>query len=211
MERDQLDSEFTSILRRLWTASPHVLAATFADVEGECIDYVSSVGIFEAKVAAAHMQVMMRAVRASPAFGAHGEAFALEIATDSHEVWARWVGEEYVLVTLLLADVDRDQLRLLMAQACREFRGEAGIAEPNWEAPVGTIQVGVRDAVTWPYAPASVVIDGKPTRVSDVLGHWTEQSPAMGELACFRVRTEGDEELTLVHFVRVDGWQIRTH
>ena len=64
-KRDLLETSFTPILRRIWSAMPSVLAAVFVDLEGECIDYVSSLDPFEAKVSAAHALVLVDAIRAA--------------------------------------------------------------------------------------------------------------------------------------------------
>ena len=64
-DRDQSESAFTAMLRRVWRSVPNVLSVSFVDYEGECIDYVSSVDPFEAKVSAAHMQVMLNGLRAT--------------------------------------------------------------------------------------------------------------------------------------------------
>src|SRR4051812_38568136 len=70
--RDQGESAFTPILRRCFQDVPRLLAAVFVDAEGECIDYVSAIDPFEAKVAAAHMHNAMslfRWARASRSLG----------------------------------------------------------------------------------------------------------------------------------------------
>ena len=58
-ERDMELSEFTHILQRFWTAIPTALVAAFVDLEGECIDYVSCLEPFEAKVHAAQIMAIV--------------------------------------------------------------------------------------------------------------------------------------------------------
>ena len=65
-ERDQMESAFTPILRQgVERIAPSVLALAFVDHEGECIDYVSSLDPFEAKVCAAHALVLVDGLRAA--------------------------------------------------------------------------------------------------------------------------------------------------
>jgi hypothetical protein len=71
------------------------------------------------------------------------------------------------------------------------------------------MDVAVRSAVGWPYAPASFVREGLRVIVSDVLGRWPEEETG-GALVCFRVRTLDGQEMTLVHDVARDGWSART-
>src|ERR1700748_2922093 len=99
-ERDQVESEFTAMLRPLFERVPELLSVVFVDGEGECIDYVSALEPFETKVAAAHMHNLMSLVRAMRA-NAIGEAFALEIVTEQRETWVRCVGDGYVLVATM--------------------------------------------------------------------------------------------------------------
>ena len=49
--RDQVPTVFAAALRRLVRAVPGALAASFCDLEGECIDYWGDLDPFEIKVA----------------------------------------------------------------------------------------------------------------------------------------------------------------
>ena len=72
------------------------------------------------------------------------------------------------------------------------------------------MQVMVRSAVGWPYAPASFDQAGVRVAISDVLGRWLEPSEmGRSELVCFRIRTQEGQELTLVHDPSADGWSVR--
>lgn len=209
-ERDQLETAFTPILRRAWGSIPTSLAVAFVDTEGECIDYVSSVEPYEAKVAAAHMLVLMDQLLASRRKLALGEPMLLEVACEQRELWARRVSEEYMLVALLGTGFDRVQVRSVLAEASREFRDEVGLPAPTWEPLHGVLEVFVRPAVGWDYAPAAYRENGVRVGITDVLGRWTEPGGVGGdELVCFRVRTEEGQELTLVHDPDIDGWLSR--
>ena len=80
VERDESDTAFTPILRQVRSAVPPVLVAAFVDSQGECIDYVSSIDPYDAKVYAAHLLVLMDAVRESRAKLGLPDAVGLEIA-----------------------------------------------------------------------------------------------------------------------------------
>jgi predicted regulator of Ras-like GTPase activity (Roadblock/LC7/MglB family) len=208
-KRDQSESAFTPILRRIWSSGPAVLAAVFVDMEGECIDYVSSIDPFEAKVSAAHAHVLMDGLRAAPKLGLD-EPIAFAITCSERELWARRVSDGYLLVVVLQPGADHLLVHSVLCVAGREFRAEVGAASPSWESATGVLEVIVRAAVGWPYAPAAFSQEGVRVMVTDVLGRWAEPGGASGdELVCFRVRTEDGQELTLVHDPGGDGWLAR--
>lgn len=207
--RDQTETTFTPMLRRAYEATPQALAFAFVDQEGECIDYVSAIDPFEAKVCAAHAHVLIDALHGQQARLRLKHPFALEIATDSRCVWARRICQDYVAVAVVTPDADRSKLEATLTELSREFRGEAGIDTPSWDAMRG-IEVMIRSATGWAYAPAAFNEGGIRVAVSDVLGRWTEPGGVNGDdVVCFRVRTQDGQELTLVHDPGVDGWQVR--
>jgi hypothetical protein len=209
--RDQGESAFTPILRRLFEQVPALLGATFVDAEGECIDYVSAMEPYEAKVAAAHMHMLMSLVRDAPRTTARaGESFALEVATPEREVWVRCIGDDYLLVAIMLPDFVRAQLRDALITASTEFRAEVGIQTPRWEMIHQRLSVRVRAATGWQYAPATYSAGGVRVAIADVLGRCTEQTDdAAAERVCFRVRTQEGQELTLVHEPEAKTWLVR--
>ena len=210
VQRDQDESAFTPILRRLWTEFDQILAVAFVDVEGECIDYVCSIEPYDAKVMAAHARVLADNLEHRREQLPGGRAVTLEVLADVRDLWARRVSHEYLLVALSQPGVDRVALHLSLARAGREFRHEVGIAAPEWEPPEG-VQVTVREAVGWKYAPQSMRENGVQMMITEVLGRWQEgrQGVEGDELVCFRVRTEAGQEFTLVHDPANDGWLSR--
>jgi predicted regulator of Ras-like GTPase activity (Roadblock/LC7/MglB family) len=211
--RDLVESAFTPLLRRLRDAVPAIVAAVFVDTEGECIDYVSAIDPYEAKVNAAHMLMMLDALRASREKVGFGEPMTLEVSASERDVWVQRVGDEYVLVVLLDPDFDRTLLRGALAVASEEFRNEVGIALPMWDASRKVeLSVDLRESKGgWEYAPKGYRTSYASVSISDVIGRWTE--PGAGskgdELVCFRVRTTEGQELTLVHDPDGDGWIVR--
>jgi hypothetical protein len=210
--RDELETAFTPILRRVWHDVPSVLCAAFVDSEGECIDYVSSLDAFEAKVSAAHTTQLFIELRARQNKHGLAEPFALTIGASLRELWARRVTDEHLLVAISRIDADVPSMSAVLERAAEEFRREIGAEVPVWE-PSPPLEVVVRPAVGWPYAPAAFTEEGG-TRVvvSDVLGRWTErpEAPALEDRTCFRVRTDDGRELTLVHDPARSGWLVRT-
>ncbi len=207
--RDQDESAFTEILRRMREKVPAVLAAVFVDTEGECIDYASKLEPFDAKVSAAHMLVMMSMLQGNREKIGLGEPYVLEISADERELWVVRMGGEYVLVVVLEPSFDRVDLTNAVAVASGEFRTEVGIEAPAWEGAGKRLSVRVRPSPGWHYAPEDYSDGGVRVLISDVLGRWTEADEAGQELICFRVRTREGQELTLVHDPEGDGWVMR--
>lgn len=208
--RDQEETGFTPILRRVWASSPGIVAVTFVDDEGECVDYCSAAPPFDAKVVGAHMRIAVDAMRRAAARLGGGEMHAVEIYGGEQEILARRVDESYLLV--VLAHAGSFDVRVLdqVEVAVSELRREAGVEVPRWDPQATPLQVEVRQAVGWEYAPVAFVERGRRVVVDDVLGMWVEPGGAAGgELSCFRVRTEEGVELTLAHDVARRRWMRR--
>lgn len=208
--RDQAENAFTVILRRLFQTVPALLSGVFVDLEGECIDYVAAIDVYEAKVCAAHMHMLMEGLRRARLLASTGDTYTLELVTSQREIWVRRIGEDYMLVVLLAHGFDRAEVHDAMACACREFRAEVGIAAPSWEERLESLSVRLRASAGWAYAPEGFTLDGERYTISDVLGRWTEAAHGgSAPLVCFRVRTQQGQELTLAHDERTDGWRVR--
>lgn len=211
--REQEESAFTPILRTLWSTVPTLLMAGFVDFEGECVDYVSCIDVYEAKVVAAHMQALLGQVQNSSPLQPFGQTYAIEVVADRRDIWARRVNDEYALVLLLLPDTDAILLRQALGEACRAFREEAGLASPHWDSFVPGLRVAVRPAVAWSYAPVAYWQFDERIDIADVLGHWREdrvdEDSDVGALLCFRVRTQTGHEVTLVHKIPEGRWSLR--
>lgn len=208
--RDQEATGFTPILRRVWSATPTVLAVAFADMTGECVDYASSLDPFDAKVSAAHALIVVSRVLESSERLGQGAPIMIEIAADEREIWARRVSEEYVLVVVTDAATDRTVVGQAIARAVLELRDEGAISIPTWDMAPDTLQVEIRAAIGWAYAPAAYHQKGDRVLVSAVLGRWNEDAEAdVAHQVCFRVRNERNQELTLVHEPVLDEWRLR--
>ena len=208
-ERDQGESAFTSMLRRVFEAVPALIAAVFVDLEGECIDYVAAIQPYDAKVVAAHMHMLLKQMRGELLSSALGETFAFELISDDREVWVRQFCEEYALVVLLAPGFDLSELRDAVATACREFREEVGLAAPAWEGKE-RLSVRLRSSREWNYAPTGYSVGGARHGIAAVLGRWIEPArPGEPPWVCFRVRTQHGEELTLAHDEHTEAWSVR--
>jgi predicted regulator of Ras-like GTPase activity (Roadblock/LC7/MglB family) len=207
-KRDELESAFTPILRRVLNALPNALCAVFVDTEGECIDYASSIDPFEAKVSGAHALVLLNRLRASHHTLGLQEPFGLAIAGTERELWARRITDDYLLVVVALPGAEASQMWTLLASAARDFRAEVSAAAASWE-PTTKLEVVVRAAIGWPFAPAAFSQHGVRVAVTDVLGRWTEPGNGDAELSCFRVRTGDGQELTLIHDPSANGWRAK--
>lgn len=208
--RDQLETTFTPMLRRAYDAIPTALAFALVDQEGECIDYVAGIDSYDAKVSAAHAFVMLHQVCSGASKLGLVEPFSLEVTSDLRTLWARRMSDEYVAVAVVTPEVDRSKLEIALQELSREFRSETGIEAPSWDRTRG-LEVLVRSAVGWAYAPTAFSEGGIRVAVSDVIGRWTEPSeaPDGDDVVCFRVRTQDGQELTLVHDPGGDGWLVR--
>ena len=205
-ERDQGESTFTPILRELWANEPDVMAAVFVDPEGECVDYCSSLPPFDAKVAGAHMQAILFTVRGFAEKVGAGEPAMLEVNGDQRDIVLRRLDDGYLLVVIVASGGADQRVLHGMERAVQRLREEAGLSVPTWD-PELELEVSVREAVGWEFAPVSFTESGKRHAIAHVLGRWEEAGGLAGDhLFCFRVRTEDDTELTLAYDEAEGRW-----
>jgi predicted regulator of Ras-like GTPase activity (Roadblock/LC7/MglB family) len=207
-ERDQTESAFTPCLRRLWLSSRNVLAVVFVDGEGEAVDYCASIPPYDAKVLGAHMLIVLQRVVAGVEKIGFGTPNELEILGAERDILLRRVSNDYALI-VSASTGGLDRVVLAGIEKCvDELRREAAIDVPAWEPHAEPLDVFVREAVGWEYAPAVVHLDGEWTEVADVLGRWVDDQQS--RRVCFRVRTRGGIELTLAHDAEIDRWTVLT-
>jgi len=201
------ESAFTDILRRLLYRATGLLAVAFVDSEGECVDYCSALDPFEAKVAGAQLLVTVTELsERMRALGA-GQSFMLTVSGSSRDLVARRISDDYMLIVVTKPRALTRRLQGGIEIAVTELRREAGIDMPDWEPVLDSVRVEVRAAIGWPYAPAAYFDEsGDRIGVADVMGRWLEGTGVESRV-CFRVRTDGGEELTLVHDRAHDRWE----
>lgn len=206
-ERDQVESAFTPILRRLREAGPGVLAAVFVDGEGECIDYCSSLPSYDAKVTGAHMLVLVAEIIERFTAWGFGEPFEYLIHGDSRDFFIRRLSRHYILILICTPDGLDSSVHEGLENAVVALRREAAIDPPAWARGGDELDVVVRAAVGWAYAPVSFRLGGKRLQVQHVLGRWITDREE-GGLVCFRIRTGDGRELTIAHDGARDAWRI---
>lgn len=205
--RDQVESEFTDILRRLLYRTSGLLAVAFVDSEGECVDYCSALDPYEAKVAGAQLTITMTDLRERMKRVGAGESFMLTVHGEERDIVARRVSDEYLLVVVTKPRALTRRLAGGIEHTVIELRREASMDAPPWEPVLDSVRVEVRSAVGWPYAPAAYFGEtGERVGITDVMGRWMEGSGIQSRV-CFRVRTDDGEELTLVHDRAHDRWE----
>jgi predicted regulator of Ras-like GTPase activity (Roadblock/LC7/MglB family) len=131
--RDQLETSFTSVLRRLLKVSPTILGVAFVDKHGECVDYCSRIDPFEVKVNAAHLAIVMDEIRRTLDKNTHGEPIKLMLNGTRRHLIARRINDEY---TAVLTAGEGAPLRKLMDHlelAAHQLREEARATIPPWE------------------------------------------------------------------------------
>ena len=202
-KRDQDESAFTPLLRALWASDRGVLAVSFVDGEGECVDYCGSIDPFDAKVLGAHMAVVVdELVRRNQRAG-FGQPHHLHITADDREILARRVSDDYLLIVAVEPGGVTRAVWRGMEHTVDSLRREAGIDVPAWEPYEKPLDVEVRRSVGWPYAPVAFRRRDRRTEVADVLGRWLDEEEGW---VCFRVRTVGGREVTLAHDPDDNRW-----
>jgi hypothetical protein len=139
--RDQSDSAFSAILRRLCDGCG-ALAAALVDSEGETVDYAGLLSPYEIKVAAAEWRIVLTVLHASRLVGfqqtsglsvrARGRSYCIEAMPDGYAI------------ALCLPRYSSTVSRRALSQAMRELGREAGLEVPLGRAEASWIQVKVR-------------------------------------------------------------------
>ena len=204
--RDQSETGFTPILRRLLYREDGVLAAVFVDGEGECVDYCSALPPFDAKVNAAHLLIVMTELSATLLDRA-GQSWMLEVQASERDLIIRRVDDDYLLVLVTKPRVMNQRVVSAIEKAVVQLRQEAQVETPSWEPYGGSLIVETRRAEVWPYVPSALIQDEVRVGIEDVIGRWTEGTGQQRRV-CFRVRTEKGEELTLMHRQGLDRWEL---
>jgi hypothetical protein len=185
------------------------LGAVFLDQDGECIDYASVREPYEIMVFGATLLLPTQAILRSAGRLGLGAPVLWLLEAGTLDAVVRRVSDEH-LVALWL---ERDQLSAGVLRAltplAEVLRRESGLATPTWDPAGEPIEVEVREAVGWGYAPARVRRKGQASLDLEVIGRWNEPGSLSAQPAvCFRVR-DAEQELTLVHEPSVSRWYRR--
>ena len=100
--RDQGETSFTPLLRRFFREAPQALSVAFADVEGECVDYVSALPPFDAKIAGAQLRTTLNDVQTFAKRLALGSAYAFELQCERRDLVVRALGDGYLMTVIAI-------------------------------------------------------------------------------------------------------------
>jgi hypothetical protein len=207
--RDRPETPFSRILEDFMRAHAAVRAAVFLDAEGECVDYASRAEPFEALVFGATLLNPTKALLAAAGPLAAGELVLWVLETERLDGVVRRVSDEHLLALWLERDGFSARLMRATSSLAELLRREAGIGAPAWEPEGESVEVELREAAGWGYAPRRVHGPGEPAGEVEVLGRWTERGAISAqEAVCFRVRVAG-RECTLVHEPALQRWHRR--
>jgi hypothetical protein len=202
-QRDMEETGFTPILRRLVASLPELQAAVFVDEEGECVDYCTRIGLFDAKILGAQLHVLTHTVVE------HGRRFlgvphAFHLVADAREIIVRRISDEYTLVLACDPPAPLGAIHGLLEGVVRDLRHEGSIRAPDWEPHRETLRVELRASAGWGYAPTAFSERGRRHALAAVVGRWVDHEDAGA--VCFLVRTTTGEETVLVHRAREGRW-----
>lgn len=206
-ERDQIESAFTGVLRRLFASDVTIVAVVFVDSEGECVDYCGSLEPYELRVVGAQMQVVINNLRGPLMRLSLGELGELHVHCDRYELVVRRIDPEYTCVVMRREGDSDDVMLTALDEAVDSLRELAGLVVPAWDTLGGGLGVDVRDSEVWGYAPAAIHAPDRSLAIEGVIGRWVESGGLTGRpLICFRVHTSDGREATLVHDEAHQRW-----
>jgi hypothetical protein len=190
-------------------AHESVRAAVFLDGEGECIDYAARLDPFQCLVFGATLLNPSKALAAASRALEAGELLLWVMEADGLDAVVRRVTDEHLLALWCEAGGFSAHVLRALGPLAELLRREGGLPAPAWDPDGDSIDVELREARGWGYAPARVRGLGALSGEVEVLGRWTERgSLSAQETVCFRVRI-GDQELTLVHEPALRRWHRR--
>ncbi|MCA9532788.1 MAG: hypothetical protein KC593_03880 [Myxococcales bacterium] len=206
-ERDQVESAFTPLLRSLYRAAPGVIAAVFVDHEGECVDYCVGIDPYDAKVAGAHLILVLSEIQPRVVGLMAGDALDFIVYGSERDLMLRRVSDGFALIVLTSAGTLDEPLLEHIELVVHAIRTELDEAAPIWDVRLAPIEVAVRESGPWVFAPELVRRGDEHIPILDVMGRWEEgEHLPGGKLVCFRVHTERYRELTLAFDVANKSW-----
>jgi hypothetical protein len=187
--RDQARTGFTRPLE-IVAKEPGVRAAVLVDGDGETVDWSGSIDGFEARIAAAHLRLLLAEASSFRALGRHR---TLVVRADAATFAVHALEEGYALVLVLR------RRRSISASALSAFE-HAVAAEAGWATPLDAVprhRAVVETCAGSPRRPARVQVAGRWVDAT-VLGHRAPDT--------WRVRLETGVETTLLRTSRRSWW-----
>jgi hypothetical protein len=193
------------VLTSFVEAHEGVIGAVFLDQDGECIDYATSREPYEVMVLGATLLLAtQQLVRSAGVLGSGAPVLWL-LEAERFDAAVRRVTDEHLVAVWLETEQATAEVRSALGPLADALRRESGLPTPEWDPMGEPLDVEVRHAVGWGYAPARVRMAPSILDV-EVLGRWTEHASLSAQQAvCFRVRMAG-QELTLVHEPALNRW-----
>lgn len=198
--RQEDETGFTAILRRMLEATPGAIAAALVDVEGETVDYSgASLDPFDVKVAAAEFRIALSQIESSKLSEHGGSPQRIEVRCVKRTFVVDVLPDGYALLFVLTRSAGVGHADRALDTALHDLYIEAG-----WQAPP--------ELHRWHEVDIKLARDGKPRLLRVEIG-WRPVNVIgtvvaglhRGE-AGFRVALQGsDTEVTLVHG-RDDRW-----
>lgn len=188
--RDMDASAFAVILSELVGRVPGAFACALVDGLGETVDYAGLVDPFDLKLAAAHLQILLRQLED---IGSLGAPRSLVIRSARRTLVARGLPEGYVLVLLLRRRAGFTASERAFETCERALAVEAGWCERDARARWFPMEIEV-DRRGRPRLVRDASDSGEPIR-AEVLGSVMGLHPRQRG---FRVRLLNGRELTLV-------------
>jgi hypothetical protein len=186
--REEHPTEFTRILERLLKLEPSILAAVLVDNDGEAVDYAGVLTAFDAKVAAAHLRLVLCHI--ADAANAIGQPTQILVRSVRRSFLIHVLAEGYALVMVLKRNGFGISPRAL-AISEHQLSREAGWSTPQ-QGPVWH-PVHVETAFRNRRRPLRMLAGSTWQRV-EVLGSIV----GLGRERGYRCRLRSGAELTLV-------------
>ncbi|MBX3230543.1 MAG: roadblock/LC7 domain-containing protein [Labilithrix sp.] len=204
VSRDTEATAFTKILEDLVERVAGAIAAALVDSMGETVDYAGRGDPFDLRIAAAHMQILLRSIGTVAGFG---EPRWLVIRGAQRSVAASALPDGYVLVVLL-----RPRAAFTISTRALKVCTRALAEEAGWTGVELAKSDGVKQR-SWFFTKVETDRRGRPTHVGDARTSVEVLGTVMGlsvRERGYRVRTEQGTELTLVREPR-QRWYADEH
>lgn len=190
--RDTEPTAFTKILEDLVERVAGAFAAALVDSQGETVDYAGRGDPFTLRIAAAHLQIILRELAVMKPLG---EPRWFVVRAAHHSLAASALPDGYVLVLML-----RPRAAFTVSTRALKCCTRALAEEAGWTLREMQLSDGVKQR-SWFFTRVETDRRGRPTHIGEKRTRVEVIGAVMGlsvRERGFRVRTEEGSELTLV-------------